>query len=203
MASLAVDRRDFVWVWIGLDVRMAARALQAAVNARAEFLAVDGDAVAGAVGHGGIAVAGKAVSLRAKSDGRECDGENGNADSEDSVANSRSCSFPCGAVHPAVFFPQAKEDSPRLYLVLFTDKSATARSGTALAAEVTPQRCAFEGDAGSDRCHRGGDTDHKLKKSEFKQAKGLPILADRRVFRPGPPTPPTPQRARPFPAASR
>jgi hypothetical protein len=66
--------------------------------------------VTGAVGHGGIAVAGKTVSLRAKSDGRECDGENGNADSEDFVANSQSCSFPCGVIHPAVFFPQEKED---------------------------------------------------------------------------------------------
>jgi len=110
VASLAVDRRDFVWVWIGLDVRMAARALQAAVNARAEFLAVDGDAVAGAVGHGGIAVAGKAVSLRAKSDGRECDGENGNAGCQDSFSNARSRSYRCGVFHPAVFFPQAKED---------------------------------------------------------------------------------------------
>ncbi len=39
-----------------------------------------------AVGHGGVAVAGKAVGLRAKSDGRNCDGENGNAGCNDSVA---------------------------------------------------------------------------------------------------------------------
>jgi hypothetical protein len=94
------------------------------MNALAEFLAVDGDAVAGAVGHGGIAVAGKAVSLRpqrrrpvaggpglrVQGNGRECEGENGNAGCDDSVSNAGSCSFPCGVVHPAVFFPQAKED---------------------------------------------------------------------------------------------
>ena len=85
MAGLAVDRRYFVGVRIAFDVGVAVGALQAAVNALAEFLAVNGDAVAGTVGHGGIAVAGKAVSLRAKSDGRECDGENGNAGCNDSV----------------------------------------------------------------------------------------------------------------------
>jgi hypothetical protein len=55
-------------------------------------------------------VAGKAVGLRAKSDGRECDSENGNAGCNDSVAKAQSCSFPCGVIHPAVFFPRAKED---------------------------------------------------------------------------------------------
>jgi len=110
VASLAVDRRDFVRMRIGLDVGVAVGALQAAVNALAEFLAVDGDAVAGAVGHGGIAVAGKTVGLRVQGNGRECEGENGNAGCDDSVSNNESCSFPCGVVHPAVFFPQAKED---------------------------------------------------------------------------------------------
>ena len=110
MAGFAIDGRDFVGVRIGLDVGVAAGALEAAVNARAEFLAVDGDAVAGAVGHGGVAVAGKAISLRAKSVGRECNGENGNAGCSDSVPKARSCAFPCGEIHPAVFFPHAKDD---------------------------------------------------------------------------------------------
>jgi hypothetical protein len=32
--------------------------------------------------------------------------------------------------------------------------------GKGLAAEATLQRCAFEDDAGSDRYHKRGDTDH-------------------------------------------
>lgn len=46
MAGFAVNGRDFVGVRIGLDIRVAVGALQAAVNAGAEFLAVDGNAVA-------------------------------------------------------------------------------------------------------------------------------------------------------------
>jgi hypothetical protein len=64
VAGLAIDRRNLVGMRIALDVGVAVGALQAAVNAVAEFFAVDGDAVSGAVGHAGIAVAGQAV-LRA------------------------------------------------------------------------------------------------------------------------------------------
>ena len=66
VAGLAIDRRDLVGMRIALDVGVAVAALQAAVNAGAELLAVDGDAVAGAVGHGGVAVAGEAIGLRAE-----------------------------------------------------------------------------------------------------------------------------------------
>lgn len=61
VAGLAVDGRNFIGVRIGLDVGVAVGALQAAVNAGIEFLAVDGDTVAIAVGRGGVAVAGKAI----------------------------------------------------------------------------------------------------------------------------------------------
>ena len=72
VAGLALDGRDLVGMRVALDIGVAIRALQAAMNALAEFLAVNGDAVAGSVGHAGIAVAGQTVSLRTKSAGREC-----------------------------------------------------------------------------------------------------------------------------------
>jgi hypothetical protein len=83
------------------------------MNALAEFLAVNGDAVAVSVGHAGIAVAGQAVSLRTKSAGRErqCQNSGGR---EHRPADIASHSYPCGVVHPAVFLPQAKEEFPQL-----------------------------------------------------------------------------------------
>lgn len=112
MAGFAVDGRDFVGMRVGLDVGVAVGALQAAVNAGAEPLAVDGDTVAVAVGCGGVTMAGKTISrgLGAKDGGREGEGENGDGGCEDSVAKARWSVIPCGEIHPAVFFPQAKAD---------------------------------------------------------------------------------------------
>lgn len=117
MAGLAIDGCDLIRMGIAFDVRMAVVALQAAVNALAEFLAVGGDAVAGGVGHAGLTVAGEAVSLRTKSDGCECQSKNGHADSDDAPEDAETCSLPCGAVHPAVFFPQAEEGFSALFPV--------------------------------------------------------------------------------------
>lgn len=110
MAGFAIDGRDFIGVRIGLDVGVAVGALQAAVNAGAEFLAVDRDAMARTVGRGGVTVTGKAVGLRAKCDRREGEGKSGDGGCEDSPTKVRWCVFPCGEIHPAVFFPQAKVD---------------------------------------------------------------------------------------------
>ena len=63
VAGLAVDLGDVVGMRIFLDVGVAVVALQAAVNAGTEFVAVDGDAVAGGVLHGLVAMAGQAIRL--------------------------------------------------------------------------------------------------------------------------------------------
>ena len=71
VAGLALDGRNLVRMRIALDVGMAVVALKAAVNAVAEFLAVDSDAVSRGVGHAGIAVASQTVRLRTKGAGRK------------------------------------------------------------------------------------------------------------------------------------
>ncbi len=64
MAFLAVNLGHLLGVRILLDVRVAIVALQAAVNAFAKHLAVNGNAVPVAVGHAGVAVACKTLRLR-------------------------------------------------------------------------------------------------------------------------------------------
>jgi hypothetical protein len=70
VAGLALDGRNLFRMRIALDVGMAVVALKAAVNAVAEFLAVDSDAVSCGVSHAGIAVASQTVRLRTKGAGR-------------------------------------------------------------------------------------------------------------------------------------
>jgi len=55
-------------------------------------------------------------------------------------------------------FPRQKRIDPRLSLVSYIQN----RCGWGIKenAEATLQRCAFEGEAGSDRCHKRGDMDH-------------------------------------------
>src|SRR5215472_932656 len=63
VAGLAVDRRDVNGMGIFLDVCVAVIALKAAMDALAELVAIDCDAVASGIGHGLVAVAGEAISL--------------------------------------------------------------------------------------------------------------------------------------------
>ena len=48
--------------------------------------------------------------LRAERGGRQRKGENGDGKGDDSAMDFRRSLFPCGDVHSAVFFPQAKVD---------------------------------------------------------------------------------------------
>ena len=64
VAGLAVDLDDMIGVRILLDIGVAVVALQATVNAGAELVSVDRDAVALRIGHALVAVTGETVSLR-------------------------------------------------------------------------------------------------------------------------------------------
>ncbi len=64
VAGLAIHLGDVVGMRILLDVGVAAVAPKGAVNACAELISVDGDAVARRILHGLVAVAGQAFSLR-------------------------------------------------------------------------------------------------------------------------------------------
>ncbi len=83
MAGLAVDLGDLVGVRVLLDVGVAVVALQAAVNAGTELVAIDRDAVAGCILHRLVAVASQAICLCGQAVGHnehshgqkaECDG---------------------------------------------------------------------------------------------------------------------------------
>ena len=63
MAGFAIDFGDVVGMRVFLDVGVAVVAFQAAMNARAELIAVNSDAVAGGVLHGLVAVTGEAFRL--------------------------------------------------------------------------------------------------------------------------------------------
>jgi hypothetical protein len=110
VAGLAIHRRDFVGMRIALDVRVAIRALQAAVNTVAEMLPVDKDAVAVAVGHARVAVAGEAV-LCAEVPRRER--QNRQAGHQRKAANHQNCVLSCGFVHSAVFLPWGERGRAR------------------------------------------------------------------------------------------
>src|SRR5208282_5343474 len=99
MAGLAIDRRDLVGMRIAFDVGVAVGALQAAVDAVAELLLVDSDAMARAVGHAGVAVAGEAI-LRAKD--ASGNRENGQCGNRGSTGHEPRLS-PCGKGHSAAF----------------------------------------------------------------------------------------------------
>jgi len=119
VASLAVDRGDVVGMRILLDVGVAVVALQAAVNALAELLAIDCNAVSLRILHGLIAVAGEAICLgpqSARGHGNQeghgadcvklepaCD-QAGKGSIEKEWSNEQKCSGACGLVHSAVFF---------------------------------------------------------------------------------------------------
>ena len=64
VAGLAIHFCDVIGMWILFDVRMTVVALQAAVNACAEFISINGDAVARRILHGLVGVAGQAIRLR-------------------------------------------------------------------------------------------------------------------------------------------
>ena len=66
MAGFAIDLCDVIGMGIFLDVGVAVVALQAAVNVGAKLVSINGDAVAGGILHGFIAVTGKAFGLRSK-----------------------------------------------------------------------------------------------------------------------------------------
>ena len=82
MARLAVNLGDMVRMGKFLDVGVTVIALQAAVDAGAELVTVDGDAMPLGVLHGLVTVASQAIGLRRKSTGpehyRDCDHSQGN-----------------------------------------------------------------------------------------------------------------------------
>jgi hypothetical protein len=73
-----------------LDIGVAVITLQAAVDAGAELVAVDGDAVTGRILHRLVPMAGEAVSLRRESMGRQEDHEGEEADHRRSLKSSKS-----------------------------------------------------------------------------------------------------------------
>ncbi len=102
VAGLAIHRRNLVGMRIALDVRVAARAWQAAVNAVAEMLPVDEDAVAVAVSHARVAVTGEAV-LRMKGAGGKRQKHQDRRERQ--APNQHYCVISYGFVHSAVFLP--------------------------------------------------------------------------------------------------
>ena len=78
VARFALDLGDVVGVGIFLDVGVAVVALQAAMNALAELVAIDADAVAGGVLHGLVAMAGEAIGLCRKLARRQSNQKQGN-----------------------------------------------------------------------------------------------------------------------------
>ena len=90
MTGLAVDYRDVIGMRIFLDVRVAVIALQTPVNAGAELVAVDGDAVTGCILHCLVAMAGKAVGLCCKAMRRNEDHDEEKAEYGRSVKSSKS-----------------------------------------------------------------------------------------------------------------
>ena len=123
VARFALHLGDVVGVRILLDVSVAVVALQAAVNANAELVAINGDAVPGGVGHGLVAVAAQAVGLRGKAMRRgkererdepkgsglvalDCPGQSGQPfDWTDKDSDEERCES-CGLGHAAVFPPR-------------------------------------------------------------------------------------------------
>lgn len=120
MACLAVNLRDVIRMRIFLDVRMAVIALQAAVDAGAEFVAIYGDAVACGILHRLVAMACEAISLRCQIMGRQEDKKREKAESERPAMSNRfeegvqpigwtgnnrdkECYKTCGFGHAAVF----------------------------------------------------------------------------------------------------
>ena len=90
MAGFAIDFGDVVRMGIFLDVRVAVIALQTPVNAGAELVAVDRDAVTGCILHCLVAMAGKAVGLRCKAMRRNEDHDEEKAEYGCSVKSSKS-----------------------------------------------------------------------------------------------------------------
>lgn len=66
MAGFAVDGGDVIRMRIGFDVGVTGVAAKAAMDAGAELIAIDGDAVPGRVLHGFVGMAGEAVGLGAR-----------------------------------------------------------------------------------------------------------------------------------------
>jgi len=81
MARLAINLGDTVRMRKSLDVGVTVIALQAAVDAGAELVTVDGDAMPLGILHGLVTVASQAIGLRHKSTGpkhhRDCDDSQG------------------------------------------------------------------------------------------------------------------------------
>ena len=89
VAGFAIDFGNVIGVGIFLDVGVAVVTLQATVNAGAELVAVDGDAVACRILHGLVAMAGEAVRLRRQVMGRQEDRECEEADSDCPVMSNK------------------------------------------------------------------------------------------------------------------
>ena len=136
VARLALDLGDVVGMRIFLDVGVAVVALQAAVNAGAEFVAIDGDAVPGGVLHGLVAVAAPGNQLARQGDGataKSCESDKSNGatrrcralDCPERVASHSSwtdkdcdqeCCESCGFGHAAVFPPRSEQLRSRTWL---------------------------------------------------------------------------------------
>lgn len=123
MAVLALDLCHLLGVWILLYICVTVIALQAAMNALAEHLAVDCNAVAVRIGHARITVACKAFRLRSKP-GRTAQQQCKNSKNKDGNAHRLLRYIPgwlaCpldtdnrrGFRHPAVFLPLEPERCP-------------------------------------------------------------------------------------------
>ena len=120
MAGFAVHLGDVIGMGIFLDVGVAVVALQAAVNAGTELVAINGDAVAGGVLHRFVAVACEAISLRSEIAGRQQHQKREEAEGECPAMSDRfeegvqpigwtgnncdqECCETCGFGHAAVF----------------------------------------------------------------------------------------------------
>ena len=110
VAGFAVHRRNVIGMRITLDVCVAVGALQAAVNAVAEFFPVDGDAVSRTVGHAGVAMAGEAVLC---AEGARRQRQKRQAGHECKTANHQKCVLLYGFFHSAVFLPWGERGRAR------------------------------------------------------------------------------------------
>ena len=121
MTAFAVNLSDMVGMRIFLDVGVAIIALQAAVDAGAELIAVNGDAVSGCILHRLVSMAGETVGLCGKAMRPEKDRECHKAERGRPVMSEyprhigqpfgcphnncdEECYDSCGFGHAAVFF---------------------------------------------------------------------------------------------------
>ena len=133
MARLAIDLGNVVGMRVLLDIGMAVITLQAAVDAGAELVAVDGNAVAGRILHRLVAMTGEAISLRCKVMWRKEDHEGQKAERGCYVKSSMSAESEqqsdwtgnncdeercetCGFGHAAVFPTRSEQSRSRTRL---------------------------------------------------------------------------------------